>query len=77
VHFCHGGQACAKILTLLHQENKDNERKPLEMEISWICADGKMKHVGVPLDTIAAASVGQEQLEEDEEGMKEKSAWKK
>jgi hypothetical protein len=29
-----------------------------------------MKHVGVPLDTIAAASVGQEQLEEDEERMR-------
>ena len=58
----------AKILTLLHQENKDNERKPLEMEISWICADSKMKHVGVPLDTIAAARVwAKEQLEEDEE----------
>jgi hypothetical protein len=28
------------------------------MEISWICADGKMKHVGVPLDTIAAARCG-------------------
>lgn len=58
----------AKILTLLHQENKDNERKPLEMEISWICEASKMKHVGVPLDTIAAARVwAKEQLEEDEE----------
>jgi hypothetical protein len=27
----------AKILTLLHQENKDNERKPLEMEIRDLC----------------------------------------
>jgi 20S proteasome subunit alpha 7 len=61
-------QHIAKILTLLHQENKDNERKPLEMEISWICDASKNKHVGVPLETIAAARVwAKEQLEEDEE----------
>lgn len=58
----------AKILTLLHQENKDNEGKKLEMEISWICEETKWKHVGVPLDTIAAARKwADEQLEEDEE----------
>jgi len=66
----------AKILTLLHQENKDNEGKTLEMEISWICEASQWKHVGVPLDRIAAARKwAAEQLEEeeedDEEGMEE------
>jgi len=58
----------AKILTLLHQENKDNEGKPLELEISWICEASGQKHAGVPKDTIAAAMAwATEQLEEEEE----------
>jgi 20S proteasome subunit alpha 7 len=58
----------AKILTLLHQENKDNAGKPLEMELSWICSASRMKHVGVPLDTIAAARAwAREQMEADDE----------
>ena len=66
----------AKILTLLHQENKDNEGKTLESEISWICEATGWKHVGVPKDTIAAAKTwAVEQLEEEdddeEEGMEE------
>ena len=66
----------AKILTLLHQENKDNEGKTLELEISWICEATGWKHVGVPKDTIAEARAwATEQLEEedddDEEGMEE------
>jgi 20S proteasome subunit alpha 7 len=64
----------AKILTMLHQENKDNEGKALEVEISWICEETGWKHAGVPKDTIAAAVTwAKEQMEEDdeEEGMEE------
>lgn len=65
----------AKILTLLHQENKDNEGKPLEMELSWICEASNHRHVAVPKDKVAAAKVWvNEQLEEeddDDEGMEE------
>lgn len=58
----------AKILTMLHQENKDNEGKPLEMEISWICEASGWKHVGVPKNIIAEASAwAKQQLEEEEE----------
>jgi 20S proteasome subunit alpha 7 len=58
----------AKILIMLHQENKDNAGKPLEMEFSWICEASGWKHVGVPLDTIAAAKTwAQEQLEEEDD----------
>lgn len=57
-----------KILIMLHKENKDNASKPLEMELSWICQESGLKHVGVPLDKIAEAKVwAQEQLEVDEE----------
>lgn len=66
----------SKIMTMLHQENKDNEGKPLEVEISWICEASKWKHVGVPKTIIAeAAAWAKEQLDEeeddDEEGMEE------
>ena len=58
----------AKILTMLHHENKDNEGKTLELEISWICEATGWKHVGVPKDTIEAAKTwANEQLEEEEE----------
>lgn len=58
----------AKILTLLHQENKDNSGKPLEMELSWICEASKYKHVGVPKDVIAEARTwAQTQLDEEED----------
>ena len=60
---------------MLHHENKDNEGKPLELEISWICEGSDWKHVGVPKDVIAAAKTwADEQLEEEdeeEEGMEE------
>ena len=58
----------AKILTMLHQENKDNEGKPLEMELSWICEASKYKHVGVPKARIAEVTAWvHEQLEEDDD----------
>jgi 20S proteasome subunit alpha 7 len=58
----------SKILTMLHQENKDTAGKPLEMELSWICEESEWKHVGVPKDVIADATVwAKEQLEEEEE----------
>lgn len=61
-------QHITKILTLLHQENKDNEGKKLEIELSWICKDSDYNHVGVPKNIIADAKQwAQEQLEEDEE----------
>lgn len=62
----------SKILTLLHQENKDNSGKPLEMEISWICEASDWKHVGVPKDTIAEARLwAQQQMEEEDEDEEE------
>ena len=58
----------AKILVMLHQENKDNQGKKLEMELSWICAKSDYKHQPVPKDVIAAATTwAQEQLDEEEE----------
>lgn len=67
----------AKILTMLHRESKDNEGKPLELELSWICEASGWKHVGVPKDIIKEATEwAKQQLEEeeeddDEEGMEE------
>lgn len=58
----------AKILTLLHQESKDNEGKTLELEISWICEASGQKHAGVPKEIISAAMEwAKEQLEEEED----------
>jgi 20S proteasome subunit alpha 7 len=58
----------AKILTLLHNENKDNSGKPLELELSWICEESGYKHVGVPKDKIAEAQKwATEQLEEEDD----------
>lgn len=58
----------AKILTLLHQENKDNEGKPLEMELSWICEASSYKHVGIPREKIADILAWvKERMEEDED----------
>ena len=58
----------AKILTMLHNENKDNEGKPLELEISWICDASSHTHAGVPKDTIASAMAwAREQLEEEDD----------
>jgi len=62
----------SKILMLLHQENKDNASKPLEMELSWICEASNMKHVGVPMDIISEAKVwAQAQLEEEDDDEEE------
>jgi len=59
----------AKILTLLHRENKDLEGKPMELEMSWICEDSKWTHKSVPKDMVKAAKEwAKEQLDaEDEE----------
>jgi 20S proteasome subunit alpha 7 len=65
----------AKILTLLHAENKDNEGKKLEIELSWICAASNWKHVGVPKTIIAAAMTwAKEQLEADDDEDDEEDA---
>jgi 20S proteasome subunit alpha 7 len=62
----------AKILTLLHHENKDNSGKPLALEMSWICAESGYKHVGVPKDKIAEAQKwATEQLDADEDDEEE------
>ena len=62
----------AKILTLLHNENKDNEGKALELEISWICEASGQKHVGVPKETIKEAMAwANEQLEEEDDDAEE------
>lgn len=61
-----------KILTLLHQENKDTSSKPLEMELSWICQASDWKHVGVPKAvTTAARTWAQEQLDDEDEDEEE------
>lgn len=57
----------AKILTLLHRDNKDNDNKPIELELSWICEASKWRHVPVPKDVLQAAKDwANEQLEEEE-----------
>jgi 20S proteasome subunit alpha 7 len=58
----------AKILTMLHQENKDNDGKHLEMELSWICEASNYNHVGVPKDKIAEVTAWvKDQLDEDDD----------
>ena len=71
-------QHICKILYLLHQENKDNEGKPFELELSWICQESDWCHVGVPKDIIAAGVEwakeqveAEEEEEDDDEGMEE------
>lgn len=58
----------AKILTMLHNENRDNVGKPLEMEFSWICNESKYLHVGVPKHIIQEATTwAKDQLEAEED----------
>lgn len=58
----------ARILTLLHKENKDTDGKPMALELSWICEASKWKHVAIPKNVMAAAETwANEQLAEDEE----------
>lgn len=62
----------AKILTLLHQENKDTSSKQLEMELSWICQASNWKHAGVPKDIIEAARAwAQQELENEDDDEEE------
>jgi len=65
----------AKILTMLHKENKESEGKPLDLEISWICEESQYRHVGVPKPIVEEALIwAKQQLDEeassddDEEG---------
>jgi 20S proteasome subunit alpha 7 len=68
-------QQATKILTMLFQEQSENEGKQLELEVSWICKDSNWEHVYVPAETVAAAKAwAKEQLEaedDDEEQMEE------
>lgn len=58
----------AKILILLHKENKEAENKPMELELSWICEASQWRHAPVPKDIMEAAKEwANQQLEEDEE----------
>jgi len=58
----------AKILTMLHQESKDNEGKPLEIEMSWICDASNQKHVPINKTVVSEATAwAKEQLEEDDD----------
>jgi len=66
-------QIC-RILSLLHQENKDSAGKPMELELSWICSASDWKHAAVPKGTVAEAREwAKEQLEaeDDDEAMEE------
>lgn len=55
----------AKIIYTLHDEAKD---KPFELEMSWLCEGSGWKHVGVPKDVIAEATVwAKKEIEEAEE----------
>lgn len=58
----------AKILTMLHQENKNVSGKKMSMELSWICEESGFKHVGVPKEIVEEARTWAEaQLEEDDD----------
>lgn len=61
-------QHVAKILTLLHQENKETDGKPMALELSWICQASKWRHQPVPQEVVKAAEQwAAEQLEEDDD----------
>lgn len=61
-------QQIVKILTMLFQEQSENEGKPLELELSWISKDTNWEHVHVPKDVVDTAKVwAKEQLEQEEE----------
>lgn len=61
-----------KILTLLHNENSENEGKPLELEVSWITSQTKNQHVPVSVEMIKQAREwANEQLEEEEDDEEE------
>lgn len=57
-----------KILLMLHQDAKDNDGKPMELELSWICKESNNKHVRVPKSILNEAKAwATEQLDEEEE----------
>ena len=52
---------------LVHDDNKD---KDFELEMTWVCAESKGKHVAVPADLMAEAETKaraalEEGMEED------------
>merc|ERR1712176_1431066 len=57
-----------KILLLVHQDAKDNDGKPIELELSWICEESNNKHVKVPKSIVNEAKAwATEQLDQEEE----------
>jgi len=61
-------QHICKILLLLHQENKDQGDKPLEVELSWLSAETQWNHVALPPAEVARAmAAAKEQLAQEEE----------
>merc|ERR1711982_293585 len=61
-------QQIVKILMLLHQENKEQDGKPMELELSWICEESNNTHKPVPKDLINKAKEwAKEQLDEEED----------
>jgi 20S proteasome subunit alpha 7 len=64
----------AKILILLHKENKESGGKPMELELSWICEESKWRHVPIPKDIVTAAKDwANEQLEEEDDDEEEEA----
>jgi len=63
----------AKILVLLHKENKDTEGKPMELELSWISQETNWKHLPVPKQTVddakqwAIAQLAEEEEDDDDD----------
>jgi 20S proteasome subunit alpha 7 len=65
----------AKILILLHKENKESDGKPMELELSWICEASKWRHTPIPKDVVTAAKEwANAQLEEDDDEEEEEEA---
>ena len=62
-------QHICKILLLLHQENKDQADKPLEVELSWLSAETQWNHVALPpAEVVRAMAAAKEQLAHEEQG---------
>ncbi|GKY97122.1 hypothetical protein MPSEU_000670600 [Mayamaea pseudoterrestris] len=57
-----------KILTMLFQEQSENEGKPLELEVSWLSQATNWEHQYVPKDVLENAKTwAKEQLEADDD----------
>lgn len=67
-------QQVAKILMLLHKENKETDGKPMELELSWICEASKWRHAPIPKAVLDAAKKwAADQLEDDDEEEEEEA----